>query len=397
MASTIAAGTTTTTALVYSADTSGVLQLQTNGTTTAVTIDTSQRVGIGTSSPQQILDTRGAFTLSSSNTNFATISRAVVPSGSVGLYLTSGTNKSESGNPTLTDETSSGGASIVLSGNPTDSYGGSVNLNAYGTGSNGNLIIFNRRTGTSTIGESGRFDTSGNLLVGLTSYSGYASTAVPKFISYGGSSSNNTIQTFPVGAALINGFNGNSSGYGISLKFHFSASEPGKYAAIAGVADAIYANATALAFYTTNSSAGGSDNVTQKMYIAGNGSIGAPSGTNIYNASDVRLKQNIKDLTVGLNAVLSLRAVSYNWVTDFCPVENDKTLYGFVAQEVQDVDINLIEKFGDSDVVLENEVIENPLRVNEKFIIPMLVKAIQELSAQVTTLQSQVAALTPKA
>ena len=44
MASTISAGTTTTTALVYSADTSGVLQLQTNGTTTAVTIDTNQNV-----------------------------------------------------------------------------------------------------------------------------------------------------------------------------------------------------------------------------------------------------------------------------------------------------------------------------------------------------------------
>jgi len=47
MASTISAGLTTTTALVYTADTSGVLQLQTNGTTTAVTIDTNQNVGIG--------------------------------------------------------------------------------------------------------------------------------------------------------------------------------------------------------------------------------------------------------------------------------------------------------------------------------------------------------------
>ena len=47
MASTISAGLTTTTALVYSADTSGVLQLQTNGTTTAVTIDTAQNVGVG--------------------------------------------------------------------------------------------------------------------------------------------------------------------------------------------------------------------------------------------------------------------------------------------------------------------------------------------------------------
>jgi hypothetical protein len=56
MASTISAGTTTTTALVYSADTSGVLQLQTNGTTTAVTIDTNQNVGIGTSSPTEKLN-----------------------------------------------------------------------------------------------------------------------------------------------------------------------------------------------------------------------------------------------------------------------------------------------------------------------------------------------------
>ena len=51
MASILSAGTTSNTALNLSADTSGVLQLATNGTTTAVTIDTSQNVGIGTASP----------------------------------------------------------------------------------------------------------------------------------------------------------------------------------------------------------------------------------------------------------------------------------------------------------------------------------------------------------
>lgn len=51
MASVISAGTTSTTALNLSGDTTGVLQLQTNGTTTAMTIDTSQNVGIGTTSP----------------------------------------------------------------------------------------------------------------------------------------------------------------------------------------------------------------------------------------------------------------------------------------------------------------------------------------------------------
>jgi hypothetical protein len=51
MASTIAAGTTSGTAIAIAGDTSGVLQFQTNGTTAAVTIDTSQNVGIGTTSP----------------------------------------------------------------------------------------------------------------------------------------------------------------------------------------------------------------------------------------------------------------------------------------------------------------------------------------------------------
>lgn len=47
--STIAAGTTSTTALVSTADTTGNLVLQTNGTTTALTINTAQAVGVGTS------------------------------------------------------------------------------------------------------------------------------------------------------------------------------------------------------------------------------------------------------------------------------------------------------------------------------------------------------------
>jgi hypothetical protein len=44
--SSIAAGTTPTTALVSTADTTGELVLKTNGTTTAVTIDTSQNMAI---------------------------------------------------------------------------------------------------------------------------------------------------------------------------------------------------------------------------------------------------------------------------------------------------------------------------------------------------------------
>jgi hypothetical protein len=46
MASIVSAGTTSSTALNMSADTSGVLQLASNNGTTAVTVDTSQQVGI---------------------------------------------------------------------------------------------------------------------------------------------------------------------------------------------------------------------------------------------------------------------------------------------------------------------------------------------------------------
>lgn len=60
MASVISAGTTSTTALNLSGDTTGILQLQTNGTTAAMTINTSQNVGIGTTSPSYNLHVSNA-------------------------------------------------------------------------------------------------------------------------------------------------------------------------------------------------------------------------------------------------------------------------------------------------------------------------------------------------
>jgi hypothetical protein len=59
MASSISAGTTSSTALVATADTSGALQLATNNGTVAVTVNTSQNVGIGTTSPAYKLDVNG--------------------------------------------------------------------------------------------------------------------------------------------------------------------------------------------------------------------------------------------------------------------------------------------------------------------------------------------------
>jgi len=77
MASIISAGTTSGTALNMTADTSGQLQLATGASaTTAVTIDTSQNVGIGTTSPTRPLSVStsnyqvASFISSNVETNF---------------------------------------------------------------------------------------------------------------------------------------------------------------------------------------------------------------------------------------------------------------------------------------------------------------------------------------
>ena len=67
MASIISAGTTSGTALNMTGDTSGQLQLATNGSTTAVTIDSSQNVGIGTTSPNSAAVNRALTINGSSN------------------------------------------------------------------------------------------------------------------------------------------------------------------------------------------------------------------------------------------------------------------------------------------------------------------------------------------
>jgi hypothetical protein len=134
---------------------------------------------------------------------------------------------------------------------------------------------------------------------------------------------------------------------------------------------------------------------SQQMSISSNGSIGAPSGTNIYNASDARLKKNISTTTYGLNTISALNPVKFNWIDGFEPTEDGKDMLGFIAQEMQNIIPEAVESFGSS-VDLNGTIISDTLRVNEKFIIPVLVKAIQELSAENTSLINRIEALENK-
>ena len=136
------------------------------------------------------------------------------------------------------------------------------------------------------------------------------------------------------------------------------------------------------------------------MTIDASGNIGATTGTNIFNASDERLKKNISSLSNSLDIIERLNPVKFNWIDDFVESENDKTLYGFLAQEVQDVFPDAVESFTSPDkdgnptnLVVGDKTIDKTLTVREKFLVPLLTKAIQELSEQNKSLKERVTAL----
>jgi hypothetical protein len=144
MASTIAAGTTSGTAIAIAGDTSGVLQLQTNGTTAAVTIDTSQNVGIGTSSPAQKLDIASKVQIDTANA-YGKIKIARATDSGVSALFIQGADNAGTANELSLVNAGGGGAAINITG--------------------GDLRFY----ATSNTTERMRIDTSGNVGIGVTS------------------------------------------------------------------------------------------------------------------------------------------------------------------------------------------------------------------------------------
>jgi hypothetical protein len=181
-------------------DTSGVLQLATNGSTTAVTVDTSQNVGIGNTSPAAKLDVSGTIAVSP-GAALGRIRRTTV-SGSNGLSLQG--NTADSINDT------NPGASIIVGGGPLDdTFGGQVNITAYGGNfSNANLITFSNRSSTNTVTEHMRL-TGGSLCIGTTTPNSQFNSSAARL----------TIGQWGVGPTVDfgNWYLQNSSGVGVQL------------------------------------------------------------------------------------------------------------------------------------------------------------------------------------
>jgi hypothetical protein len=102
--------------------------------------------------------------------------------------------------------------------------------------------------------------------------------------------------------------------------------------------------------------------------------------TVITTSSDLRDKKNVVPIKQGLNLINDLNPVSFTWnMRDRTRVGDYD--YGFIAQDIE----KTIQKFGNIPSLLWNQDPEN-MGVGYIALIPVMVKAIQDLSAQVNTL-----------
>jgi hypothetical protein len=99
------------------------------------------------------------------------------------------------------------------------------------------------------------------------------------------------------------------------------------------------------------------------------------------NASDARYKENIRPLSYGLDEVMRLQPRAYN------VIGSEKQEIGFVAQEVEPLIPELVESTKNS--VTE----EDRLTLSYGQLSAVLVKAIQELKADLDATKAELAAL----
>jgi hypothetical protein len=106
--------------------------------------------------------------------------------------------------------------------------------------------------------------------------------------------------------------------------------------------------------------------------------------TTISSLSDERDKKDIKDLSYGLDLINKVRPVEFIWNTRDGMIVGKEDI-GFIAQELQAVQ--------QEEFIVPNLVYDpNPERLEASpgTLIPLLVKAVQELSQQVKDLQAEI-------
>ena len=252
----------------------------------------------------------------------------------------------------------------------------------------------------------GIFDSSGNLMVGVTS-------ALGKFSVLQGSSSNgdtvvlkastasaagsqpgvkflsnadaNLAQVFADvnSGALITNVNGSERAR-IKSAGEIASASAGSF----GIRTAVTAGAgttTGIFVGARSATAGDTGSGTDTFIVWSNGNV--VNTNNSYGAiSDVKLKENIVDATPKLEKLNQVRVVNYNFIGD-----QQKQL-GVVAQELEQIFPGMIDESPDKDVD-GNDLGTVTKSVKYSVFVPMLIKALQEQQAIIQSLTARITAL----
>ena len=323
---------TTTSGLQITPDNSGSLQLQTNGTTTAVTIDTSQRVGIGTASPTGKLQVSGAGGVSGS-TNLVYVD---VTSSFGGISLNSTTN-----NNTFVELLEAG---TKVGGFNADTTNNVTSIQSAG----GHALGFNYNNTT----EAMRIDSSGNVLINSTS-------AVRARIGQ------MQIKAVSTQEALTTSSNDLSYA-------HWAARS-----ADAGAG-------THYLGYFENSSGTNVGAITHNN-----------TNTSYTTSSDYRLKENIVPMTGALAIVQALKPVTYKWKQDgsdgqgFIAHELAEIVPDAVTGEK-----DAVETYTDEEGNEQTRI--KPQGIDTSFLVATLTAAIQEQQTIINDLKARIETLEAK-
>ncbi len=374
-----------------------------NADATAITIDSSERVGIGTTSPGTILHTRTSDATSNNNAGggFYHISSATAGTRRASLFL-----DADNGN----FSTSSDGAYAYIEKH----------------GDGGILNIINQDSADTAFQQGGsermRITSSGNVGIGLTNPSAYGKLAVSGTatqLALNASSGKSRIGFFEAGTGrfyldTLNGADGlafvdadgstermridASGNIGINTSSPSNKLEVQEFAASTFVSKFMHTGnpnsgppqIMRLDFYYTPNN-GTSEFLkcrdtlngtpVNRAVIMSNGGIGNYT-TNDFNYSDERMKKDISNATAQLDNIKKLQLKTFRYKEQ---EDSEPTNLGVVAQDIQTDFPALVTEQGEGD--------EARLGVKEQQIMWMAVKAIQDQQEIIDDLKTRIEAL----